>query len=195
MPTPTLANVPQNQRDALPIMQSGGTNGTVDVLGGVVVRKWTAAQTGIASASVTTDANGHVYCVTSFLDTSGCRSFTALMLRGTTPAGSLLATPAMLVQFQMRIDAADVPPTSLPGGSINLPFCGMSPVNTTGLTWPALNDDAEVQRALRCWDLAEIMGNAGTVGSQQADARFFLSFGTSAVSADNKFTVVLWGTS
>lgn len=194
MGTPTLANTPAYQLDALPVFQNGGTAGAGNIVGGVVVRKWLAATTGINASAATTDANGHVFLATAFLDTSGCRSFTALMLRSSA-AGALVATAPMLVYFQMRINAADVAPTSLPGGAINLDYCGMSVVNNNTLTWPLMGSAAEVQRALRCWDLSTPAGFAGAAGSQSADVRLLLSFGTTAIDANNRFSLLLWGSS
>lgn len=194
MSTPTLANVPQNQLDALPVFQNGGSAGGGNVLGGVVVRKWTAATTGINGSAALTDANGHVYLATGFLDTSGCRSFTGLLLRSSS-GGALVATAPMLVYFQMRVDAADIAPTSLPGGAINLDYCGMSVVNNNTITWPLMGSAAEVQRALRCWDLSTPAGFAGAAGSQSADVRLLLSFGTTAIAANNRFSLILWGSS
>lgn len=192
MPTPTLANVPQNQINALPVFQTGGASGSSSIVGGQVVRRWTAAQTGIDTEATGTDANGHVFLATDYLDTSGCRSFTALMLRSSAGA-ALAATPAMLLYFQMRIDSSDAAPSSLPG--LNLAFCGMSVVNANTITWPLMGSAGEVQRALRCWDLSTVAGVAGAVGSQSADVRLLMSFGVAAVNADNRFSLVLWGTS
>lgn len=191
----TLGNVPQNQVDALPILQTAEGGGGF-VVGGIPVRKWTAAQTGIDAVATTTDSNGHVYCVTGFLDVTGCRSFATLLLRSSS-SGALIATPpGMLLMWQMRVNAADIPPTSLPGAGINLEFCGMSGINTGGaISWPAMGSASEVQRHLLAWDFSNQLsaGVAGATGSMSSDVRFFLSFSASAVGANNRFSMVLWG--
>jgi len=187
MPT-TLSNLPQNQIAALPVI--GGTGGSVIVVGGVPTRKWTSLQTGINTVATTTDANGHVFCVTGFLDVTGCRSFMGLILRSSAGA-ALGAPPAMTVWFQPRINDTDVPPTSLAPG-IQLTFCGMSQCGPN-IGLPAMAAAAEVQRALMCWDFSEVTGAAGVVGSMSDGVRFFLSFATNAVNADNRFNLTLWG--
>lgn len=362
MPTPTLANVPKFQRDALPIVVGGASTPSQVLEGGRVVRKWTPAATGINGSAVTVDANGHVFLPTGFLDLSGCRSLTALVERigssdgafvpdgdlpefftwglyndsGPPPAtftealltgggfnsytarnnpiggpagyavhvlldgvlstgvaawtvryvaakigtlnaiaseltfsiarndgdlvpsapldmlagpyalgfgfatyevpivfgtgtasdanalrigagfagfsdgyialdqvvvfptggGPLGAAPPATLWFQQRVDAADVPPTSRGAApNLGLQFCGMSQANDATLTFPAASVAGESQRALVSWDLSEIMGLAGTAGSQQADARLLLSFDDEPVDAGNLFWLTLWGTS
>lgn len=363
MGTPTLANVPMNQRRALPVLQSGGSAGQPNVIGGNVVRKWSPTQTGLDAGAAQTDANGHVFLATNFLDLSGCRAFTALIERtgavnplvlpNTYPSGGagawglagaanyatalqtndgdasiaqsadagnpltkmrvaltrvaypgtagwtlnlvargatlipsnspdisaailtgcdaalgggvfvfphtiimpVLAAPGayatfsipigagpaaliaaataapgtfatvellnsfggsapavvnatqlymdvggalvpsestMVTWFQQRTDAADVAPTSLPG--LNLDFCGMSRCNATPINFPAMTALGQSQRAVCSWDMAEVAGSAGTVGSEQADARIILSFGGGPADPSSRYSVTLWGT-
>lgn len=189
-------DAPINQQNALPTLNTGASSGTGSIIGGTVIRKWTAAQVGIDGVATTTDANGHVYCVSNFLNVTGCRSFATLLLRSSS-SGALIATPpGMLLMWQMRVDAADIPPTSLPGVGINLEFCGMSGINTGGaISWPAMGSAAEVQRHLLAWDFTNQLsaGVAGATGSMSNDVRFFLSFSASAVGANNRFSMILWG--
>lgn len=363
MGTPTLANVPRNQLRGLPVLQTGGSAGNANIVGGNVVRKWSSVQTGLDVAAAQTDANGHVYLATNFLDLSGCRAFTAMIVRtgavaplvapntfpvggsgawglagaanyatalltndgdssyvqsadagnpltkmrvaltrvgypgtagwtinlvargasllasnspdisvailtgcdaalgggvfvfghsiimpvavspsgyatfslpiGAGPAAAIVAATAapgtfvtvellnsfggtvpavvnatqlymdvggalvpsestMVAWFQQRTDSADVAPTSLPG--LNLDFCGMSRCNATPINFPAMTALGQSQRALCSWDMAEVAGSAGTVGSEQADARVILSFGTGPADPSSRYSVTLWGT-
>jgi hypothetical protein len=80
----SIGRTPQNQLNALPLItpEAVGQAGDVVVVGGVVVRTWTPAATGISGTLgniADPRTNTLAYLLTNWLDMSGCSRFTAML--------------------------------------------------------------------------------------------------------------------
>jgi hypothetical protein len=155
MPATQLGALPANQLNALPLqtaqaVASGGVANRNP--GGGITRFWDSATLGMVATSPTQDGNGHWVMVSNFIDVYGCRRFSLLLTHTRTVLGAPLVG-ALTVQFQKRLNATDIPPTSL-GLASNIDFTGSDYVGAgcVRVVFPALQVANEVQRALIGWD-------------------------------------------
>lgn len=187
MPTPTLANVPKNQLDALPIDQTGGTAGAAVVIGNSMQRFWSPTALGLSGITGwTTDGFGNIYIVTPFLEVLGCTNF-VMQMRCITSIVRV-ALPSTLLFSQYRLTSADsIPPF---GTNNNAENAAMSQIGLGKIFAAALAGDQQVV------DWAWSVGRTGSpepsvvIGS---DVRFVIQSAGPVPAATNSFSVSLWG--
>jgi hypothetical protein len=191
--------IPLNQQDAFPLQSIAAAQQATDVqvIGGMVTKYFGPSATGVFAAAVTTDANGHRFCASNYLDMMGCNVGAALISRNDTAAAPL-AAPAFQLLMQYRATPITVMPTSnaLGGGSINLDQCGMIGIHTTLFTFAASTAPI-TEYALISWGPSTDAGTGAVPSpvSVFADVRFFISFGTNTPAATNRFSLSIWGSS
>src|SRR3990172_6113590 len=199
------AIIPINQQNSFPLVSVSGAQQATDVriVGGMVVKYWGPAATGISGTLATDDGNGHICCVSNYLDMTGCSNAAAEVRRVSTVNPGPLAVTPFLLQMQYRLLKATVMPTSnLLGGAppvppsvteLHLLQCGMVPLQTgAGFAFaasPGTNGCTEY--ALIPWGPSA----AGTSGANPppvaigSDVRFIISFGSIAVAATDSFSL------
>ena len=194
-----LGNTPKNQIDALPIMTvvAAAAADDITIVGGTIAKFWSPTTLGMAGIVPTTDAAGHVFLVTPFLDMTGCTNG-ALLLTRTDTANSLagaIYNPLVLCQY--RITHVGAMPTSFAsGGSINLPQAGINLIAPNPIAFVATIAAPTTQRGLATWGPSAIVASANQVGMTiGADVRIFVSFSTNAQPVTQTFSVSIWGAS
>jgi hypothetical protein len=210
-------SVPINQQNAFPTLTIAGATAPQQtvVTGGQVQKYFGPVDTGINAVAATTDAQGHIYVVTNFLDLSGCSNGGLVVARTTSIVNPnpVAVLAAFFVRFQYRLDKTTVMPTSnllgvAPPTSLNLGFCGMIQLQAggAGTVFAAMAgatpNAARTEYELLTWGPSATGGGAQispvTIGS---DVRIFLSFNTTTAAPANPplvsdfFSVAIWGSS
>lgn len=190
--------IPQNQIDSFPLLTVGEATApqTTRVLGGQVQKYWGPADTGISDLSTQTDANGHVFCVSNYLDLSGCSNGALVVRRTNTVDAVPGALAGLQIRFQYRLIPTTVMPTSTTfGGAPGFLMAGMSALNAALFVFAAMATGG-TEYGLFSWGPSAtntaFNPSPVTIGS---DVRVFISFVLAAVGANNKFSVSLWGSS
>jgi len=191
------ALIPQNQLDALPLISAAqaAQAGTLQIIGGRVVRYFGPADLGINASGVSTfpvGAGFYYYLVTPYLDLRGCTTFAFLLRRNVGATITALAGVATL-QLQWRLGSADTPPITWidpTGATVNDAQVGKAQVQT-GVTFPATTAGNN-QRALITWG-GVLQAGYGADVAPGADTRVIVSWSTNNPNVgDGTFTASLW---
>lgn len=194
-----IGAMPKNQLDALPLYtaSAAATGGSVSIApGGGIVREWSPTILGINGVNFGPDANGFNILPTTFIDTTGCTKFVAILTRTNAAAGGALANITPCIQY--RLTATDVPPTSH-GGTQNLNMLGCIVFSNTPVVFAAMTAGGDVQRAAIGWS-ADIIANAGNPTGADvmlgSNVRVLWNIGSGAnPPAGNTFTCTIIGSS
>lgn len=200
-------NIPKNQQDAFPILTIAGATApqTTTVIGGQVQKYWGPTDTGVNGVNTTTDANGHIFVVTNYLDLSGCCNGTMMIKRD----NSIVNAPVVangFIRFQYRTSKATTMPTSNLLGGVNFNLqnaCGMTTLEATGRVFAAVvGTRTDFQYITVTWGPSATPGtpviSPVTIGS---DMRIFFSFNsaqgalTNAPTANDFWSIAIWGSS
>jgi len=190
--------IPQNQIDSFPLLTVAQANAPdkMTIQGGQVQKYWGQTSVGIDDASVQTDGNSHVFCVSNYLDMTGCSNGAVLVRRTNTVDAVPGALAGMQVRFQYRLTPTTTMPTSTTfGGAPGFLMAGMQALNAAVFTFAAMATGS-TEYGLFTWGPSAtntaFNPSPVTIGS---DVRVFISFVLAAVGANNKFAVSVWGSS
>lgn len=192
-----IGKTPQNQLDALPLQDadSAAAGGEIQIVGGSIVRYFSASVLGLNGVVASTFVSGAFSMsgfVTPYLNCVGCAKYMILVRAATSIARGAL--PAMFIAAQQRFGIADAPAVVYANGAgLQQAANGYVFMSSTNITLPATSG-TENQAALFCWD-PTLPGNNGpdlftVFGS---DIRFFINFSSAAAPAGtNTFSVQIW---
>lgn len=191
-----IGKTPVNQLNALPL-QDADTNaagGSLQIIGGAIVRYFDGTALGINGATAAT-VNTKVCLVTNYLDLRGCSKY-MFALRRTTPSGIVAALPVASLQIQMRLSASDTPSAGYVNGGLNDVMNSIVSVSSATQTFPATLGAADAETALWAWDSGVSTGVGVGLGTMiGSDCRLIVTWSTNPVAATNLFSATLWASS
>jgi len=192
MPPTVISKMPQNQLDALPLIDAGtvANSGDVQILGNRITRYWSPTALGLSGAAFVSDggAGGGTVLATPFLDVRGCRAFTILLRRINVLLAAAL--PDFFLWGQYRFSTGEVP--LFDGSGDRLTYLEGYLVNNITISFPAMQTAGEVQTATRGWHVGQEPLAADQPQTIGMDLRVVVTC-TVAPAVANTFSMAIWG--
>jgi hypothetical protein len=202
MPAPTtIAKIPQNQLNALPLTDAAtaAAGGDIVVLGSAITRYWSPTVLGVSGARRTGPeaVSGYFALVTPYLDVRGCSQFVVLLQRNGGTGVGAIGTSATC-SFQYRFATTDTQPFGQNGG-VGDNAIGKSNVGGGAIPFPSVAAQPLPQYNVRAFSLAVVTGSAGVSNMIGTDVRIIIDWSTTdpEVGAGGTvfFSIAMWGAS